>query len=453
MQCSTPKSTSKWIDEEVYRSSVLSLPPCGSESEADENLQRDARELGLVPDQKTLDVSDIASSLSATTIASEPNQGSIISQSTAPTSCGSSERRPSTSLSSRSARGGSHFEMPAIVTDMERKRHAGFKSGLRKMTNFRRKKISGSNTPSMVSVKSQVTGTAATGSISDPSKGAVSIKSGRSSASHDSPSTKDIFETEALVDEQARQRSMECQQLLDIRARQLDEKRRFLEYQTRLVKQLLDERDGQKAGKREKHAQQIADLEAKNEKAVEALEARQLEDELKQQTEHELAKRSIQTRLKHMEAYCHTPSPPQSPLQLDFDYRPSVDSIVTLPERQVTQQHYENLAQAYHDRDNMANLHASKINVLRGKQKRALQNFVTKKEREIEQMENEHEKELDSTDLEYARLETEIREEFETKRIKLEARWKLQALIERTRVEKSTGLKHQGLPDISFVEA
>ena len=181
---------------------------------------------------------------------------------------------------------------------------------------------------------------------------------------------------------------------------------------------------------------------------MEQLEARQLEDELKQQKEHEAEKRAIQTRLKHMEAYCRTPSPPSSPLTTSFEKCPSIQSAATVPQRHVTQQHYENLAQAYHIRDNMDNLHASKINVLRGKQKRALQNFMLKKERELEQMEKDHDKELDSVDEEYSKKEAEIKHEFEVKRSKLEARWKLQVLVEKARLERSTGLKYDDMPDI-----
>lgn len=189
-----------------------------------------------------------------------------------------------------------------------------------------------------------------------------------------------------------------------------------------------------------------------NEKAVEELEARQLEDELKQMKEQQAEKRAIQTRLRHMEAYCQTPSPPTSPLQLAF-HRGSVDSNITIPERHVTQQHYENLAQAYHSRDNMDDLHASKINVLRGKQKRALQTFMLKKDRLIESMQKDHQKELDSIDFDFSKQEAEIRQEFESKRTKLESRWKLQALIERTRMERSTGLKYACLPDLIAVES
>lgn len=171
--------------------------------------------------------------------------------------------------------------------------------------------------------------------------------------------------------------------------------------------------------------------------------------------EHETEKRAIQTRLKHMEAYCQTPSPPTSPLQVAFN-RGSVDSTLTtltIPERHVTQHHYENLAQAYHIRDNMDDLHASKINVLRGKQKRTLQSFMIKKDRLTEQLEKEQQKELDSIDFDYGKQEAEIKQEFSTKRLKLESRWKLQMLIEKTKMEKSTGLKYVCLPDILAVES
>lgn len=453
MQSPVSSVPPRWIDEEMYRTGVLSLYPPETEVEVDEHLERDARELGLSPVQKPVDVSDITSSLSATTIASDNHQGSILSQSTAPTSCGSSQRRPSTSLSNRSSRVYGDFETPSIVTELGYKRQSGFKNGLRKMTGFRKKRLGGSSTPSLISINSQTTDKNMNTSNRKSLKSTMSIKSGHSYSSHDSPAIKENFESESLMDNEAIHRSLQSDELLRLRTQQLEEKRRFLEYQTRLIRQLLDERDKQKASKVEEYSKRIDEQEEKNEKAVEELESRQLEDELKQQNEHESDKRAIHTRLKHMEAYCQTPSPPNSPLQATFDHRPSIDSVSTLPERQITQQHYENLAQAYHARDNMDALHASKINVLRGKQKRTLQSFMLRKEREIEQWEKERDKALSAIDLDFAKNEAEIRQEFEAKRVKLEARWKLQALIERTRLEKSTGHKYEGLPDIVALES
>ena len=133
----------RWIDEEIYRTTILSLWPAQSESEADEKLQTSARDLGLLPVQSlnTTPAAVVASTPSEVTIASQNPQESIKSESTAPTSCASSDRRPSTSLSNRSSLLMSkHEPLATTTTDMERKRHSGFKSGLRKMTGFRKKK-------------------------------------------------------------------------------------------------------------------------------------------------------------------------------------------------------------------------------------------------------------------------------------------------------------------------
>lgn len=192
-----------------------------------------------------------------------------------------------------------------------------------------------------------------------------------------------------------------------------------------------------------------------NDKQVEDLEARQLEEEMKIRKEFEMEKKGIQARLRHMEAYCQTPSPPPSPAHDSF--RISIESTLSgkpqpLPERHITQQHYESLAQQYHKRDTMDDLHNAKINVLRGKQKRAVENFVTKKEREIEAMETALQRELDKIDLEFAKQEAEIKAEFQAKRLAIEARWRLQGFIEQTKKERATGQRYERLPDLVAVE-
>lgn len=259
----TSYSPSKWIDEDIYRSKILQLYPATTENELDENLQRDALDLGLSPVQVSPQANLITSSLSATTIDSEAHQGSIMSQSTAPTSCDSSERRPSTSLSNRSSRVISSFEMPTIVAEMERKRHSGLRSGFRKMTTFRKKRSSGSSTPSIASMRSTMTGTTANGSVRSPPKGALSIESVDSHSSRDSPVIKESFDTDVLVDEQALHRTMRCEQMMRVRTQQLDEKRRFLEYQTKLISDLLSKREEEKTRKREIHHKQITEQEEK----------------------------------------------------------------------------------------------------------------------------------------------------------------------------------------------
>lgn len=156
------------------------------------------------------------------------------------------------------------------------------------------------------------------------------------------------------------------------------------------------------------------------------------------------------TRLRYMEAYCQNPSPPVSPIE-SHSGRESAESSIQLPERHITQQHYENLAQQYHKRDTMDSLHESKINVLRGKQKRAVENFMRKKERELEVLERDQKKEMDVIDFDYGKQEAEIRQEFDLHRSRIEGRWKLQSLIEKAQMERKTGLKYEALPDLLVV--
>lgn len=258
------RSPTKWIDEEIYRTTVLHLHPATTESEADESLQRDARDLGLLPVQSPPDLNGITSSLSATTISSETHQGSILSQSTAPTSCASSERRPSTSLSNKSSRIDTHIEMPTVLTEMERKRHSGLRSGLRKMTGFRKKKMNGLSTPSLISISSQLTnGTTAAESVRSPVREVASMKSGKSYFSNEVPTQNGSYSVEPFIDQEALSRSMECKEMLRIRTQQLEEKRRFLDYQTNLVSQVLAKRDKLKEEKRKWYETRLAEQEEK----------------------------------------------------------------------------------------------------------------------------------------------------------------------------------------------
>jgi hypothetical protein len=182
---------------------------------------------------------------------------------------------------------------------------------------------------------------------------------------------------------------------------------------------------------------------------VEELEARQLEEEMKVEAEHDLEKRAVMLRLRHMEAYCQNPTPPPTPVDLSSG-RSSTESV--LPERKVTERDYHNLAQQYRERDIMDTLHASKINVLRGKQKKAVERFLEKKEKELELMEREQQKDLALMDREFTSQETDIRLALDIKRARLESRWRTQALIERTKAETATGLKHAPLADVVAIE-
>jgi rubrerythrin len=161
--------------------------------------------------------------------------------------------------------------------------------------------------------------------------------------------------------------------------------------------------------------------------------------------EFELAKRAILVRLRHMEAYVQTPSPPPTPNTITSTRN---SDELNLPERRVTDKDYHYLAQQYRERDSMETLHRSKIEVLRGKQSKALETFAAKKNREMLLLKSEHAKAIKTTEEAQAREEESMNEEFNEKGRRLEARWRLQSQVERTKIERTTGLRYADLPDV-----
>ena len=165
--------------------------------------------------------------------------------------------------------------------------------------------------------------------------------------------------------------------------------------------------------------------------------------------EHEYDKKATMIRLRHMEAYCRSTTPPT-----DEDLSPNKCKIpeTQASRRKVTERDYNNLAQVYREREAMDVLHTSKINVLRGKQKRAVENFMLKKEREIEALERSQGKDIEKLDQEARKDETTLMLAFGVKRAQIETRWRLQALVERTKLEKNTGLKYATMSDVLALE-
>lgn len=161
--------------------------------------------------------------------------------------------------------------------------------------------------------------------------------------------------------------------------------------------------------------------------------------------EFELAKRAILIRLRHMEAYVQNPTPPPTP---EAGNSTISSDEQNLPERKVTDRDYHNLAQQYRERDAMETLHRSKIEVLRGKQEKALEAFIAKKDRELLLLKAEHAKAVKTTDDVQAQEEERMNDEFSERRRRIERRWRLQACVERTKIERITGLKYADLPDI-----
>ena len=291
-----------------------------------------------------------------------------------------------------------------------------------------------------------------------------SAKSSKSSWSIPASAAKSSYESAPPSDPEANKRTMESLEMLDLLKSQTEEKQRFSGFEKSMVAKLRTQCETIKQEKSRAQRNMLEERQAKVcspfssapplfpdntqvEKAVEDLEARQLEDELKMQKEHEAEKRTVMTRLRHMEAYCQNPTPPPTPVD-PASGRPSLDAV--LPERKVTDRDYHNLAQQYRERDAMDDLHAAKINVLRGKQKKTVENLLRKKEKEAEDLEREQEKELEQVDKDFNVQEESLRSVLASKRARLELRWRTQALIETTKTEKLYSPKDRPLSAVTY---
>jgi len=250
---------SKQIDEKTYNATVLRLASMSSEDDLDDRVALEAQGLGLLPLQITPDIDGITSSVSTVTIASNSiKQSSVQSQSTAPTSCASSEHRPATQSSHASQQSPMDSGLSSHVSEGDKKRNSPLRRGFRKMAVFRKKRSAALTTSSTLSSISSDADTNNSGDVSEDIQSPSSIKSSKSSWSQPVYTSKSSYDRALPVDEEALKRSMECMELVNLRMAQLDEKARFLEFQTSLISHLRSERDKIKAQRKSEHEEVVA---------------------------------------------------------------------------------------------------------------------------------------------------------------------------------------------------
>ena len=256
------RAPSKVIDDEAYRTAVLCLSPPLTEEDVDAQLAQEAQELGLMPLQVPISIDGITSSLSATTIASDPNhQSSILSESTAPTSCSSSERRPATQSSRISDESVTQSKTSSITSEFDTRRAiggSGFRKGFRKMTGFRRRKSIMLDTSTVNSIHSHVDRpNGKRYSMQSDVRSPASVKSSKSSWSVPPSATKPSFEQAMAVDPEVLQRTMDTKELLDLRSKQMEERDRFIRFQRSALAQLRSQHIAAKSNIIKEHRQII----------------------------------------------------------------------------------------------------------------------------------------------------------------------------------------------------
>ncbi|KAL6237040.1 hypothetical protein BDW75DRAFT_93899 [Aspergillus navahoensis] len=478
------------FDEEQYRREVLSLSSEQEEIAQQQRLAEEAKKLGLkVPEVKIVaslaasiasgmvDLSSpilssssstgrnsmyetahdspaleqLATSLSEYTLSSNsPARGgstrSTASLSTRPTSYSSSEGRLTQGTEGVAMRpSGTNGSLLNVISSSDRKkerRRSGIKSAIDKIP-FRKRR----RTPStaLLPPAAHVTLTKGAGGVE---KLYVESKPNGTRRSISPEIQEETLKLEVPVfDNEALLRSLANSELKQLRETQISERDLHASFQNNLISELRRTQHPKIEEKLAQNRQLESEKREKNVAHAARMEERQLVVEMEQVREFERAKANSRTRIKYMEGYLSSSSPPDS-------RSPSLSgSDLTTPSRSFTQQHRAQLAQEYHDYESMSELHAAKIKVLRDQQEIRLQEAIARMDRELDCMTKKHAAELIELQKEHQQEEAMVLQALNEKKTKLRHKWVLEEAILRRKLEIQDGKPYGPLPPLSFSDS
>ncbi|KAF3397403.1 hypothetical protein DPV78_008168 [Talaromyces pinophilus] len=404
-------------------------------------------------------VDQLASSLSETTVSDRDHSGSIPSIdsfSTRPTSISScdvriipqaaaSHERPSWAQSPQQIYSPSSTSASASALRLAERKRSSFMSAIGRPFRKRRTPSAVNLPPNAhISLKKNESGGANTVIVETKS-----VRTVETERAEDAQIQGTLQVEVPVFDEAAMNRTMEDAQLKELYERHKAERSRFVQLQNELL-------DSLKAA----HLAIVAERRLNNEKAEKAkkewntdflarMEERQLSVEIDQIKEFEKSKRNSQTRIKYMEGYVSTSSPPPSP-QLSSSEFESTSNGPQQQLRTVTRRQKEQLAQEYLDRNSMDRLHKARIKVLRERQEQQLQETTTRLERELDALISKNAEAILELERDHQRAEQEMLQVFDAKKTRLRRRWNIEEAIIRKRLEDQTGLPYGPLPIVSF---
>lgn len=179
------------------------------------------------------------------------------------------------------------------------------------------------------------------------------------------------------------------------------------------------------------------------------MEERQLAVEMEQQQKFEQAKQNTRTRIKHMEGYFSTRSPPSSP----GSGRETTTTHTTTGNaepRRYTNQQKAQLAQEYHTHESMDQLHEAKIKVLRERQERRLTEAIEHMETELDDLIDKHAEGFAELQKQHQQEEAALLVALDARKMNLRHRWNLEEAVCRRKLEIQSGKAFGPLPPLVF---
>ncbi|KAH8169792.1 hypothetical protein LIA77_10336 [Sarocladium implicatum] len=237
---------------------------------------------------------------------------------------------------------------------------------------------------------------------------------------------------EATEKLEAQERSKAHSAIRALETSQLEEHQRFDAFSRQLKEQTLQRHSTLKSSLEAKHADQEEKMKERHTKTAGHLEDRQIAAEMELRSTLEASERSVRIRLKHMEAYC--------------DGLGRTDGTSKMPARTVTERDLRELGQQYTLRDGMERLHQSKINVMRDRQAKRMEELLERHEAEVEKLEEQKREDLEDLAARFAHEHDAINEVLKQRQSKLKSRWELSMEVLCKELETQDQLSYAVLP-------
>lgn len=236
--------------------------------------------------------------------------------------------------------------------------------------------------------------------------------------------------------EEAEMRASRHPSIQSLLRAQEQELQRFLDFQARTKDVMSTRRAEREAILSDQLITQETQLKERQARATAELEDQQIADEMELRAALDLSQRTVNMRIKHMEAYCDGMG--QTPTESN------------LPPRVVTEQNLRDLGRQYNLREDMERQHTSKINMMRDRQSKRMEDLIERQEDELEKLADAQMDERDTLRKDFTREDEAVGSVFESRQARLTARWALAIRVMCKELQVSDGVRYAAVSPPSW---
>ncbi|KAG6038780.1 hypothetical protein E4U41_003712 [Claviceps citrina] len=243
---------------------------------------------------------------------------------------------------------------------------------------------------------------------------------------------------EASRRKESAKRSMEHPQIQALLDSQRKEMQRMLNFKETAASSLKARQSAREIALAAKHVEDRDGVMEKYSKDTSELEDRQIAEEMDLQSALDQAARSIMIRIKHMEAYC--------------DGLGRKSTMPSMPPRVVTEQNLRDLGHQYNLRDDLKRQHDAKINMMRDRQSKRMEELVQKHEADLDALTERNQKAYAELGESFLRERKTFESVFEARQSRLTARWILAIDVQCRQLQEKDGLIYSAVAPPSWPE-